>query len=343
VTCLLVAWPEKTESAESEELNPNDKITYVEDGELSKAIHLPTYEWIPKDSQPVGLLLAVHGLTLHGKRYEIVCKAFAAGGFYTCAFDMRGFGRCYSDEQQKFWAAADSIRRVNYTKTSSDMVRLASGIKQRYPNLPLFLMGESLGTTLCIKLAAEHPELVDGLILSGPTAKVHPLMFVHPKVIAACTAGYFMHPRFQVNTDAFVKYLVSNDPDVIKEMLDDPLCRKGLSVSELLKTDKLVSKTLSYARRIKLNEPVLILQGSEDRCMVPRAVTELAKDIPSSDQTLRWLHEHGHLLLETAYLSPATVDALANWMQQHNASHIQINKKIQTEILQLGAKASGDK
>jgi acylglycerol lipase len=342
ISAICLGLDNQIQSAYAADLDPNDRIAYVEDGPISKEVGLPTYEWLPKDSQPIGSLLAIHGLTLHGKRFAVVCKAFATFGFYACSFDMRGFGRCYADKQHTFCAPSDCKKHVNYGKSYAEVVKLATLIKKRYPDKPLYVMGESLGTCLCVKLAAEHPQLVDGLILSSPTVKLNPLIFVHPKVIAASTFGYFTEPRFQASTDAFVKHLVSNDPDIVNEMLADPLCRKGLNFRELFKTDSFVSKTLFYAHKIGGNEPVLMIQGSEDKCMVPRAITELAASIPSSDQTLRWLHAHGHILLETAYLRPATIDAIVTWLYQHNAEHVQRAKSIEADLLKLGAKPCND-
>ncbi len=125
-------------------------------------------------------------------------------------------------------------------------------------------------------------------------------------------------------------------------MLSDPLCRKGLTIAELMKTGKFVKNTLKYARQLKTNEPVLVLQGSEDRCMVPHAVTDLSKNIQSADQTLRWLHAHGHLLLETQYLRPATVDSIDEWTSEHQFAHLNEEKKLREEIIQLGAHPPDD-
>lgn len=338
--CLIALAFQPVPPVGATESNANDKIVYVEDGEFSKALHIPTYEWLPKNEPPSGIVLAIHGLTLHGKRYEVICKAFAARGFYACAFDMRAFGRCYFDH--KFCVGKDCKNKLDLNKSYREVVQLAADIKQKYPTLPMLVVAESLGTSLAIRLASEHPEMVDGLILSAPTVKVHPLMFIHPKIIGAATFGLFEHPRWQVNTDAFVKYLVSNDPDVVEEMLEDPLCRKGLTIMELVKTGNFVRGTLAYARKMKTNEAILIIQGSEDRCMVPDAITELSRSVPSSDQTLRWLHEHGHLLLETPYLRTATVDALSDWVLQHNDNHRAITKALHSELIQLGAKSNSD-
>jgi alpha-beta hydrolase superfamily lysophospholipase len=325
--------------AQAEEVDINQTISFREDGPLSTELHLPLCEWFPKGVEPSsGLLLAIHGLTLHGKRYNVVCKAFAADGFYACAPDMRGFGRCYTDKSDQFSVAGESKRKVNYEKSYTEIVQLAMRMRQLHPSLPLFLMGESLGTSMSIKLASDHPELVDGLILSGPTAQVNPLMYFLPQNVYAAAFALLLHPRFNMQTRPFVRYLVSHNPAVADEMIEDPLCRKGLTIAELLKTRAFVAKTLSNARKIEADIPVLIIQGSEDRCMVPGAVTKLCHKLRSSDQTLRWLHAHGHLLLETAYISPGTVNAIANWIEvQDKDHHIQV-KQVQKDIIKLGGK-----
>jgi alpha-beta hydrolase superfamily lysophospholipase len=323
-------------------INLSDQVVSVEDGPLSNELHLPVCEWYPKNQQPKALLLAVHGLTLHGKRYQVLGRAFALDGFYACAPDMRGFGRCYANKDHKYCVGDDCKQKVDLNKSYADIVQLALKITQLHPGLPLFLMGESLGTSVCIRLAGEHPELVKGLILSGPTVRLHPLMFFHHGVMAAGAVALFIDPWFRVNTNAFVRNLVSNDPNVVAEMLNDPLCRKDLTIDELLKTGKFVIKTLAYARRIKPEESILIVQGSEDRCMVPHAVTRLSKQIESADQTIRWLHAHGHLLLETAYLRPALIDALTIWIDQHETDHIERAKSRYNGLGQIGAMPVGD-
>jgi len=327
------------QSARAEEELFPDTFVAIEDGPISKEFHLPSYEWYPKDKDPVGLILAVHGLTLHAKRFEVLGRASASAGFYMCACDMRGFGRCYT-EPEKFSVGNDNKKKVDFQKSYLDLVQVATRMKKNHPSVPLFALGESMGTALCIKLAAEHPELVDGLILSGPTVKVHPLMFLHPSTMAAGAFAVFIDPKFKVSMSGFVKNLVSNDPNIVQEMLNDPLCRKQLTIKELLNAKKFADKTLPTARKLKHDEHILVIQDSHDLCMVPHAVTSLSKRIHSSDQTIRWLHANGHLLLETAYLKPATIEALSNWIEQHDAAHEAFAKHIQDEMILFGAKRS---
>jgi acylglycerol lipase len=317
-------------------------ITYVEDGPISKELMIPLYEWFPGDIEPVGAVLAIHGLTLHGARYTVVGKAFAAAGFYCAAPDMRGFGRCW-DQDHKFCVGDDCKRKVNMEKSYDELVLLAKKIKEKYPKIPIYALGESLGTSYCIRLAAEHPDLFHGLIMSGPTVVVNPLMFFHPGNMVAGGYAFFFHPKFRMSTRSFVENLVSNDKNIVDEMLDDPLCRKYLTIGDLLQTHKFVGKTLHYAQLLEPNEPVLVVQGSEDKCMVPHAVTKLSGRIQSSDQTLRWLHAYGHILFETAYLRPATIDAVEGWLERHEAERAEKAEFTQSELKKLGAKIEPDK
>jgi acylglycerol lipase len=318
-----------------------DRYTFVQDGEISKQVHLPTYEWLTKKVPPDGMVLAIHGLTLHGLRYDIVARAFAAdnpiGSYYVLAPDMRGFGR-NRNKDHTFCQGKDCKRKVDYTKTVDDMSTIAKLMREKYPGAPLYLMGESLGSSMCLAVAAKHPELVDGLVLSAPAERVNPLMYKDPRIIASGLFAVFIDPKFNMGLNTFMKNLVSNDPNVVKEMMDDPLVPKKMTLAELLKTDHFIARTNKFAKNVKTDLPVLILQGSEDKCVVPDSVAKLAERIPSSDQTMRWMHAHGHLLLETTFLRAATVDAITDWFDSHTPAHKQELGKVRDDIKALGGK-----
>ena len=54
----------------------------------------------------------------------------------------------------------------------SNLIRDSEGFveitKERYPNLPIFLLGESMGGAISVILALKRPELYRGLILLAP-------------------------------------------------------------------------------------------------------------------------------------------------------------------------------
>jgi len=318
------------------------RYTFLQDGEISKQVHLPTYEWYPTKLPPDAMVLAIHGLTLHGKCYDILARTFAAknalGYMYVVAPDMRGFGRNRNNKHDFCEEGKQCKKIVDYEKSVDDFCKIAKLMHEKFPGVPLYLMGESLGATVCLAVAAKVPDLVDGLVLSGAAESVNPKMFDQPKIIASGLFAIFIDPKFNMRLGVFMRDLVSNDPDICKEMLDDPLVPKKLTLAELMKTDGFVGKTNKFAEKVKEDLPVLMLQGSEDKCVVPRAVANMAEHIHSSDQTMKWLYSYGHLLLETAYIRPATIDAITDWFDARTADHKAELRTMEVDLHALGGK-----
>lgn len=321
----------------AEDLSP--AIIFDQNKQLAGTLPCPFFEWYPQSVEPKALVLAIHGMTLHATSYDLVGKSFALAGLYMAAADMRGFGSCRRDDH-RLCAPDQCMRGVDYEGSYRDIVAVARWMRERYPTVPLIAMGESLGATLAIRLVAEHPELTDGMILSGPAIKINPLMYFHPASIRAGLKGFFANPHFRVDLSPFIRHLVSDDPQVSQEMLDDPLVAKNLTIRDLIISNAFVGKTLHYASGVAHNTPVLILQGGHDRCVIARCVVKLTKRISSSDQTLRWLGHHGHLLLETYYVRAATLDALVDWLRDHLPGRIAQLREIEQKIKLLGGKAT---
>jgi len=316
------------------------RFTFVQDGKMSQQVHLPIHEWYTTKKVPDGMVLCVHGLSLHGMSFEILARAFAAdnalgGSYYVVAPDMRGFGR--NRNAHKFCQEKDCKAIVNYDKTIDDLAKICKLMKEKYPGVHLYLLGESLGSTVCLAVAAKVPDLVDGLILSGTAVMKNSAMFRDniPAVVPA-----LVDLKHRVKLRNFVEKLVSDDPDIAKEMEADPLIPKSLSLGELLKTDRFTSKTVKFTKKVALQTPVLILQGGKDKCVVPDAAIKLASNLRTSDQTMRFLYAHGHLLLETSYVSPVAVDAMTSWFDDHTTEHRKELQAMREDLYALGGERS---
>ncbi len=324
------------------QLPPMHPVSFVEGGAISKALNLPVYEWSPSDAKPEAMVLAIHGLTLHGTSYELTGKAFASGGYYFVTSDMRGFGKCARTfpGYLEYCQNGDPKWKVDYEKSYDDTVRLAQAMKKKYPNLPVTVMGESLGCTLALRIAGEHPELIDKVIMSAPAVRLNPLMFLSPASLTNGTYALIISPRFRMSLRGFINELVSNDPKISKEMQDDPLILKAMPLCDLIKTQECVSKTIKYARTIAKDKPILIVQGSQDHCVIPEAIVKLARNTRSGDQTLKWLDQTGHLLLETHFIKAATIAAINDWFDDHEPAHLVELQAIEEDIRALGGEVS---
>lgn len=316
------------------------RYEFVEDGEPTTKLHIPCYEWFPPGRKPTCLVLAIHGLTLHGRRYELLGKVAATGGYYFVAPDMRGYGKCRFDKSDKYCSGKDCRHKIDYEKSTEDLAAVGAYMKQLFPGVPLLIVGESLGATMALKLAGEHPELADGIILSSPAAKVHPLMYVYPDNIIEGAAAVLLRPKGEVKLNAFMRKLVSCNPKVGQELIDDPLVAKELTIGELLTSDSFVHKTLKYARQVKEGTPVLILAASKDHCVRPDAVTQITQNIKSANQTIRWLDHLDHLLLESDFIRAATVDSLTDWSDDQAEDRQKELAEIHKLMLELGDKST---
>ncbi|MBA3994496.1 MAG: hypothetical protein C0469_13285 [Cyanobacteria bacterium DS2.3.42] len=295
------------------------KFTYAEDTDLTKACGLPTYEWMPAGKEPEAVILGIHGLTLHGRRYRVLARTMALSGIGFVACDMRGFGRCHYDDENKFSTAGDDRHKVAHHKSYDELVLLTQAVRAKYPGKPVILLGESLGCTFCVKIAGEHNDLVDGLVLSAPAIKVNPKMYISPSDIKAGLAS-LVNKGHKVKLHGFLTKLVSPRKEVVDELLQDPLMVTELSLKDLIATDEFVEKTAKLGKLLGPHVPLLIIQGSIDGCVAPVHVTDFMMNVPSDDQTLCWRGKQGHLQLETSFVRATSIDALGDWIEDHSPS-----------------------
>lgn len=316
------------------------KYVYTEDGEFGQALKLPTYEWMPASTEPLkAVFLGIHGLTLHGRRFRVLARSLAINGAGFVSLDMRGFGRCKFDDKKQFSTPEDDKTKVNNEKSYADIVQVATLIKKKYPDTKLIAIGESLGCTFCVKLAAEHPELIEAIALSAPAVKVNKDMYAgHGQIKQGVKA--VLNPNHELDLKPFFADLCSNRTEVQKEMMDDPLILKKLKLGALISTDKFVEKTADFGKKTSPKLGVMILQGSADGCVSPKHVTDLMNAMPSADQTLNWRGDFGHLQLETVYMRAETISAIANWLISHNKDQQAKIVGLQDQIRKLGGTVS---
>ncbi len=315
------------------------RYRYTEDGAYSKSVGVPTYEWLPADGTPKAVVLGIHGLTLHGRRFRVLARSVAVNGIGFVSLDMRGFGRCLFDENKQFSTATDDRTKIDNEKSYEDIVKLAQQIKAAYPDRPLVALGESLGCTFCVRLAAEHPELVTGVILSAPAVKVNKDMYFGNGQIRQGLKSIVV-PDHEMNLSGFFAELCSSRKDVQNEMLDDPLVLKKITLRRLVATDLFVDKITDWGKQTDRSLSVLILQGSSDGCVSPKHVTDLMNAMPSDDQNLAWRGKYGHLQLETMFMRAPVIDAIGNWLLDHGIERRGKMKALQQNIEDLGGQVS---
>jgi acylglycerol lipase len=115
--------------------------------------------WVPGD--PAALVVFFHGLGEHVGSYEPFAAALNAAGIAVWAHDHAGHGR--SEGVRVLVNQIDDLL--------DDAQTLLSLARAAHPDLPLILVGHSLGSTVALLLTAERLNPApDALVLAGSSA-----------------------------------------------------------------------------------------------------------------------------------------------------------------------------
>lgn len=298
----------------------NAEAVREDDPSLGKELNLPICKWQHPAVQPKGIILALHGVTLHAKRFETVGKKLAANGYPVYALDLRGFGR-WRTENEKF----NGDNKIHYTQSQDDLVRVLTEMRKKYPETPIYLMGESLGANLSVWAASTHSDLIDGIILSSPCVKR--IIRLNPRVMLDATKGLFK-PYSEFGLEPHIKPYLSEDPRVTEEYLADPVIDKEMSPADLIKSVKTNVIALAQSDKIPEDMPILMLVGEQDRIYKAKAIPKFAKKIPSKEQTIYVFENKGHLLLEHNYVQPDVLAKLDEWLEGRHKRKLEVKGTI---------------
>jgi alpha-beta hydrolase superfamily lysophospholipase len=236
-----------------------------------KGLRIYHQSWVP-DTEPHALILLVHGLGEHSSRYGNVVDRLVPKGYAIYALDHIGHGR--SEGARKY---ADSFSVFTDTLTE-----YLTKIKVWHPDLPVYLLGHSLGGLIGATYLLEHQAEFSGAILSAPALmvydKVTPLMWMAGKVLSVVwpKAGLL----------ALKGEAASRSPEVLEANSIDPLVVKTKTTARL--SVEIYNAMLHVqAKSAMITLPMLILQGTADVIVNPEGAETFFENISSRQKTLK--------------------------------------------------------
>ena len=134
---------------------------YFSSSDGSSRIHAA--EWTPEGHEIIGVLQIAHGVAEYGMRYAPFAEFMTEHGFVVVANDHLGHGlSAEKDAETLYFGPYNGWKHV-----VDDMYALRCRTKEKYPDVPYFLMGHSMGSFLTRTYLICYPGTVDAAIIMG--------------------------------------------------------------------------------------------------------------------------------------------------------------------------------
>jgi len=234
--------------------------------------------WTFSGANPRGVVQICHGMSEHSGRYDRFAQALNSAGYFCYAHDHRGHGETEAiDSKMGLFAHKDGLGKV-----SQDIGVVNQHIEGKHPDLPVVLLGHSMGAILAMFHACQQQAtgLAGLAILNSGTdggallAIYRGLLRVERAMLGSKSASKVARAlTFQTWNMKFAPNRteydwLSRDEAEVDKYIADPLC--GIHGTNSLWFD--VTSAIRYCandaslKRIPKALPVFLLGGGSDPC-----------------------------------------------------------------------------
>lgn len=245
----------------------------------SDGTELPLRHW--KNRGAPALVLYLPGMGDHSGSFTWIGDRLAAEGIEVLALDSRGFG--LSDYRPR----GDICSFDSFIEDAALVLRewISRGFRGS-----VIAAGLSMGGGLALRLAAEHPGLVNGVVALAPGLGLRrtPAGFVL-KVLAA----YVLCPQKRF-ASPFSLQSTTGSREALERIESDERWLRAFSARFWVANLRHLWRLKSLAGRICC--PVQILLPERDRVVSPKAAREFLRSVASSDKTVEVILDSEHNL-----------------------------------------------
>eukprot|EP00455_Lapot_gusevi_P000182 TRINITY_DN10074_c0_g1_i4.p1 TRINITY_DN10074_c0_g1~~TRINITY_DN10074_c0_g1_i4.p1 ORF type:complete len:276 (-),score=24.18 TRINITY_DN10074_c0_g1_i4:74-901(-) len=259
--------------------------------------------WRSRSVKPKALVIYVHGLNSHSGKMARHVVPFAQEGIVVCGVDMLGHGR--SDGIHGYVSSME----IFLEDLHSHILQVSS--RSEYSELPLFLMGQSMGGLICMQYLRKHPSTpVRGFISLASLIQLS-----NPPSIPMVLVSKLLHwifpemPLLPPNPDP-VKSRAFPDYETLHDERSDPLAFNGF-----LRIGTAVNLYNSYRDLQKnlhaIQVPMLVFHGDDDGTTHHEGSLRLVAESKSSDKKMVLLPKARHILFREKCSHKIMTDSVA--------------------------------
>lgn len=288
--------------------------------------------WTRPGTAPRAVVQIVHGVAEYAGRYDAFARYLAEHGFVVCGEDHLGHGKTVDDGKYGYFG-----RKDGWTLVTADVRQLRQLMGEKYPGVPYFLLGHSMGSFLTRTYLCAYPGTVDGCILSG-TGQEKPALVAAGKAVASAICAV----RGPETVSALIDKLslgayndqfkpnrttadwICRDEAVVDAYLKDPFCtfkptagmfRDMMGGLQYISSEEALSQ-------MDPSTPVYLFSGDHDPVGTNgegvKKVYGFFKDHGTADLTMKLYPGGRHEMLNEINKGEVYADVLA-WLEKRSA------------------------
>ncbi|WP_251554596.1 alpha/beta hydrolase [Neobacillus muris] len=224
------------------------------------------------EGEAKAVIVIVHGAMEHHGRYGWLIEMWRLSGFHVIMDDLPGQGM------------TTRAGRGHIDSFDEYIIDVKDWIQAAYQyNLPVFLLGHSMGGLIAIRLLQEQRLNLAGVILSSPC-----LGLVNPpsKFLDILSRGLnIIFPSFRMDSGLTIEMATRNE-DVREADANDTLYVTKVSVRWYRELVEAMKQAFLRIERTQ-DVPMLIMQAGDDQIVNKRTVKDWFNKVPLTEQRFK--------------------------------------------------------
>ena len=191
---------------------------------------------------------------------------------------------------------------------------MAKLLKQKFPDVPLYLAGESMGGAVAL-VAADRGIESDGLVLLAPAVRSRASF----GPVATNLISFFVHiVPWLPNGPTSIDFQPTDNPKTIEKLRNDKLMLRAARFDLGYGLLDLMDAAVDAAPR--LHEPYLMMHGLGDKIVPAGPIRSVIAVLPRREDSRLAFYKNGYHLLLRDKDGPKVAADVAAWIGDHEAA-----------------------
>ena len=230
--------------------------------------------WIPEGIEVVGVLQIAHGMVEFIDRYDDFARFLCSKGIAVVGNDHLGHGNSVPSAED--WGF---LGEHGFECMVDDLKKVQKHFKERFPNVPYFILGHSMGSFVVRYFLSKYRKSMDGAIIMGTGYHPVPLALGGQAIARLIAFVKGWHYRSELlNKIAFGSYnkavknarthcdWLTRDEVKVDEYISEPRCQFMFTVNgyyEMFKGIAYISNQKNI-EKVPKELPILFISGDAD-------------------------------------------------------------------------------